>query len=86
MLYDNIPTRMMRKNKDFFSKFGMIQGEYINTEFSLQRASQNSRENNQRQSWSQIRKLWAMFIICCCWICYDFFASFHSLFYPFLAA
>ena len=57
MLYGNIPTRMMRKNKDFFSKFGMIQGEYINTEFSLQRASQNSRENNQRQSWSQIRKL-----------------------------
>ena len=27
-----------------------------NAEFSLQSASQNSRENNQQQSWSQIRK------------------------------
>ena len=57
MLYDNIPTRMMRKNKEIFSKFGMPQGGYINAEFSLQSASHNSRENNQRQSWSQIRKL-----------------------------
>ena len=57
MLYDNIPTRMMRKNKENFLKFGMSQGGYINAEFSLQSASHNSRENNQRQSWSQIRKL-----------------------------
>ena len=28
----------------------------INAELSLQRASQNSRVNNQRQSWSQIRE------------------------------
>ena len=28
----------------------------INAEFSLQSASQNSRENNQQQSWSQIRE------------------------------
>ena len=32
-----------------------LHGIVINAEFSLQRASQNSRENNQRQSWSQIR-------------------------------
>ena len=29
----------------------------INAEFSLQSASQNSRENIQQQSWSQIREL-----------------------------
>ncbi len=57
MLYGNIPARMMRKNKEIFSKFGMPQGGYINAEFSLQSASHNSRVNNQRQSWSQIRKL-----------------------------
>ena len=28
----------------------------INAELSLQTASHNSRENNQRQSWSQIRE------------------------------
>ena len=57
MLYGNIPTRMMRKRKDFFSKFGMPQGGYINAEFSLQSASHNSREIIQRQSWSQIREI-----------------------------
>ena len=31
--------------------------EQINTEFSLQSASHNSRVNNQQQSWSQIREL-----------------------------
>ncbi len=35
----------------------MLQGRLINAEFSLQSASHNSRENNQRQSWSQIREL-----------------------------
>ena len=30
-------------------------GIVINAELFLQSASQNSRENNQRQSWSQIR-------------------------------
>ena len=34
-----------------------LYGRIINAEFSLQRASHNSHENNQRQSWSQIRKL-----------------------------
>mgnify|MGYP005976218183 CR=1 FL=1 len=56
MLYDNLLTRMMRKNKEIFSKFGMLQVRHINAEFSLQSASHNSRENNQRQSWSQIRE------------------------------
>ena len=32
-----------------------LHGRKINAEFSLQSASQNSREINQRQSWSQIR-------------------------------
>ena len=36
---------------------GMLHGLIINAEFSLQSASQNSRENNQQQSWSQIREL-----------------------------
>ncbi len=31
-------------------------GKIINAEFSLQRPSQNSHVNNQRQSWSQIRE------------------------------
>ena len=35
MLYGNIPARMMRKNKEIFSKFGMPQGGYINAEFSF---------------------------------------------------
>ena len=42
-----------------------LHGRKINAEFSLQSASQNSRENNQRQSWSQIREKWAMFITYC---------------------
>ena len=33
---------------------GMLFGLIINAELSLQSASQNSRENIQRQSWSQI--------------------------------
>ena len=33
-----------------------LHGKIINAEFSLQSASQNSRENNQRQSGSQIRE------------------------------
>ena len=36
---------------------GTLEGRKINAEFSLQRASQNSRKNNQRQCWSQIREL-----------------------------
>ena len=35
----------------------MLYGQMINAELSLQSASQNSRENIQRQSWSQIREL-----------------------------
>ena len=34
---------------------GTLHGRTINAEFSLQSASHNSRQNNQRQSWSQIR-------------------------------
>lgn len=34
---------------------GTLQWRRINAEFSLQNASHNSRVNNQRQSWSQIR-------------------------------
>ena len=33
-----------------------LHGKIINAELFLQSASQNSRENNQRQSWSQIRE------------------------------
>ena len=36
---------------------GALQGRQMNAEFSLQSVSHNSRENNQRQSWSQIREL-----------------------------
>ena len=35
----------------------MLYGLTINAELSLQSASQNSRENIQRQSWSQIREI-----------------------------
>ena len=35
----------------------MLFGLIINAELSLQSASQNSRENIQRQSWSQIREI-----------------------------
>ena len=63
-----------------------LHGRKINAEFSLQSASQNSRENNQRQSWSQIREFWAKFVIGCYWIRYTYVLSFSSLFYPFLAA
>ena len=35
----------------------MLYGLIINAELSLQSASQNSRENIQRQSWSQIREI-----------------------------
>ena len=44
---------------------GTLQWRRINAEFSLQNASHNSHKNNQRQSWSQIRELWARFVICC---------------------
>ena len=43
---------------DFESIIGgslRLHGKIINAELSLQSASQNSRENNQRQCWSQIR-------------------------------
>lgn len=41
-----------------FSKIGgTLEGRRINAEFSLQTSSQNSRKNNQRQCWSQIREL-----------------------------
>ncbi len=33
-----------------------LHGKIINAELFLQSASQNSRENNQWQSWSQIRE------------------------------
>ena len=36
---------------------GMLFGQMINAELSLQSVSQNSRENIQRQSWSQIREI-----------------------------
>ena len=36
---------------------GMLFGQMINAELSLQSASQNSREIIQRQSWSQIREI-----------------------------
>ena len=36
---------------------GVQHGRKINAEFSLQSASQNSRENIQQQSWSQIREI-----------------------------
>ena len=42
------------------SKYNIVDTLYkriINAEFSLQSASQNSRENIQQQSWSQIREL-----------------------------
>ena len=42
-------------------------GRRIDAEFSLQRPSQNSRVNNQRHCWSQIRELWARFITRCYW-------------------
>ena len=35
----------------------MLYGLTINAELSLQSASQNSRENIQRQSWSQLREI-----------------------------
>ena len=41
-----------------FSKIeGTLERRRINAEFSLQTPSQNSRENIQRQCWSQIREL-----------------------------
>jgi hypothetical protein len=36
---------------------GTLERRRINAEFSLQTSSQNSRENIQRQCWSQIREL-----------------------------
>ncbi len=36
---------------------GMLYGLITNAELSLQSASQYSRENIQRQSWSQIREI-----------------------------
>lgn len=33
-----------------------LHGRKLNAEFSLQSTSQNSRVNNQRHSWSQIRR------------------------------
>ena len=48
-----------RKNtsKNSICKIDIMQNEkIINAELSLQSASHNSRVNNQRQSWSQIRE------------------------------
>ena len=48
-----------RKNtpKNSICKIDVMQNKkIINAELSLQSASQNSRVNNQRQSWSQIRE------------------------------
>ena len=43
--------------KYWFCKIqGTLEGRRINAEFSLQSISQNSRVNNQRQYWSQIRE------------------------------
>ena len=36
---------------------GTLQGRRMNAELSLQSTSHNLRENNQRQSWSQICEL-----------------------------
>lgn len=41
----------------------MPHGRITKADFSLQSAVHNSRADNQRQSCSQIRKLWAAFII-----------------------
>ena len=57
----------------------------INAEFSLQSASHNSREINQQQSWSQIRELWAGFVIYCYWTRYKNINSFQSNSCPSLA-
>ncbi len=44
--------------KYWFCKIqGTLERRRINAEFSLQTPSQNSRENIQRQCWSQIREL-----------------------------
>ena len=64
---------------------GTRYGRTINAEFSLQSASQNSHENHQQQSWSQIREKWARFIICWYLQCYAFVVTFLSYFHRFLA-
>ena len=66
--------------------FRTLQWAKINAEFSLQSASQNSRENNQRQSWSQIREFWAMFVSCCYLEYYKYIISLLFDFYHFSAA
>ena len=43
--------------KQRMQNWGYAKGRRIDAEFSLQRASHNSRENNQRQSGSQIREI-----------------------------
>ena len=58
----------------------------INAEFSLQSASQNSHEIHQRQSGSQIRELWARFVIHCYLGCYAFATTLLSYFYRLLTA
>ena len=58
-----------------------LQGRFINAELSLQSASHNSREIIQRQSGSQIRELWAMFVIRCYCVRYNKLISFLSYFY-----
>ncbi len=57
----------------------------INAEFSLQSASQNSREIIQQQSWSQIRELCESFITSCYLTYYVYPCSFSSYFYHLLA-
>ena len=57
----------------------------INAEFYLQSASQNSRQNIQGQSWSQIRELWKSFITFCNLRRYAQAVLFHPYFYHFLA-
>ena len=63
-----------------------LQESKINAEYSLQRASHNSRKIHQQQSWSQIRQKWAMFIINCYWRSYVYNVSLLANFYHFLAA
>ena len=57
----------------------------INTEFSLQSASHNSRVDNQHQSWLQIRELYESFITSCYSTYYTYPCAFSSCFHPFLA-
>ncbi len=56
-LKSTILTMKNIKKYSFCKIQGTLEGRRINAEFSLQTPSQNSRENIQRQCWSQIREL-----------------------------